>query len=300
MDNNNQPQQPFQPAPGPAPQPVQPQQPFGAPAGPIGPAGPFGPAPTGAPYQMPPKKGLSKGALWGIIGGSIAFVLLIVGVILAVVFLGGPSRDDYRAALNRTQDFAKDFMSYTGSMTSASDVKEAKDKVDELTKKVDAYLDELGKEKAMRDPEMKKLYDEMSEEYKKMRASLAVIPKAISLKECKYVYVSVYGRSGSEVMKEFEEETAKCSAVLKELKDDEDADIKNYVSDYSKYLNDYKQYLNKRIAGQFGSASPTPPSSSKLFKMLTRVIDDGKKVSEKERALLKALGDKAGVKTVIF
>ncbi|MDO4781372.1 MAG: hypothetical protein Q4A34_03230 [Candidatus Saccharibacteria bacterium] len=278
MDNNNQPQQPLPPAP----------------------QDPAGPVPAGSPYQMPPKKGLSKGALWGIIGGSIAFVLLIVGVILAVVFLGGPSRDDYRAALNRTQDFAKDFGAYASSMTAATDAKDAKEKVDEVIKKIDTYLDELGKEKAMRDADVKKSYNEMSEEYKKIRATFVAIPKAVSLKDCKYVYVSVYGRSADEVMKEFEEETAKCSAVLKELKDDADADIKNYTSEYSKYLNDYKEYLNKRIAGKVGMASPMPPSSSKLYKILTRIVDDGKKVSEKERALLKLLGDKAGVKTVVL
>ncbi|MDO4712920.1 MAG: hypothetical protein Q4B05_03390 [Candidatus Saccharibacteria bacterium] len=277
MDNSNQ--------------PVMPQQPMSPP--PV-------PGPVGTPYAMPPKKGLSKGALWGIIGGLIGLVLLIVGIILAVVLLGGPSRDDYKAALDRTQEFARNMKTYTSSMAGAADSEDAKKKVDELTKKIDAYLEDLGKEKAMRDADVKKAYDEMSEEYKKLRVSITGVPKVISLKDCRPIYVSIYGRSGGEVMKDFEENTSACSAVLKELKDDADTDIKNYASEYSKYLNDYKEYLNKRVAGQTGLMPPTSPGSAKLYKLLTRVVDDGKKVAEKEKELLKLLGDKAGVKAVVF
>ena len=60
MDNSNnqQKQAPVQPAPQPmsGPQPPAPNQ---APA-----------QPSMPPYQMPPKKKMSKGVLWGIIGGS--------------------------------------------------------------------------------------------------------------------------------------------------------------------------------------------------------------------------------------
>ena len=60
------------------------------------------PQPTpGMSYQMPPKKKMSKGALWGIIGGSIGLIILIVGIVLAIIFLGGPSKADYKDLISQ-------------------------------------------------------------------------------------------------------------------------------------------------------------------------------------------------------
>ena len=90
--NNNKPQVPPQPQFQQVQQP-QPQQQF--PQQPV----------MGTPYQMPPKKKMSKGVMWGIIGGIIGLVVIIVGVVLAVLLLGGPSKADYKAAgekLNET------------------------------------------------------------------------------------------------------------------------------------------------------------------------------------------------------
>ena len=61
----------------------------------------------GTPYQMQPKKKMSKGALWGIIGGKIGLVVIIVGVVLAVLLLGGPSKADYKAAGEKLNDVIK-------------------------------------------------------------------------------------------------------------------------------------------------------------------------------------------------
>ena len=98
--NNNKPQVPPQPQFQQAPQQPQFQQaqqpqPQQLPQQPV----------MGTPYQMPPKKKMSKGALWGIIGGIIGLVVIIVGVVLAVLLLSGPSKADYKAAgekLNET------------------------------------------------------------------------------------------------------------------------------------------------------------------------------------------------------
>ncbi len=93
-DNNNkpQPQVPPQPQFQQAPQQPQPQQQFQQ--QPV----------MGTPYQMPPKKKMSKGALWGIVGGIIGLVVIILGVILAVLLLGGPSKADYKAAVDKVND----------------------------------------------------------------------------------------------------------------------------------------------------------------------------------------------------
>ena len=281
MDNSNQPQQPPMPNPVIPQPPVMPVQPNGV-------------------YPIPPKKGLSKGVLWGIIGGSIAFVLLIVGIILAVVFLSGPSKEDYKVALDHMQEFSKDMLSYAGSVSSADNAKEAKEEIDKINSKIDTHLDSLSKEKAMRDKEVKKLYDEMSGEYKKMRDSFSTAPKILSLMNCKYIYVRTYGRDANEVMKDFDDQTSKCSDALKELKDDSNEEVKKYVSDYSAYLSSYKEYLQKRLAGQIGVTSPTAPSSSKLYKALNKVTDSSKQAYEKEKALLKLLSEKAGVKSVVL
>ena len=74
---------PSQPVP-PVPQPQQPLQ-------------------QGVPMQ--PKKGLSKGALWGIISGSIGLIVIVVGIVLAVIFLGGPSKADYQEAAKAIKEF---------------------------------------------------------------------------------------------------------------------------------------------------------------------------------------------------
>ncbi|QWQ32376.1 hypothetical protein KOY48_00535 [Candidatus Minimicrobia naudis] len=49
---------------------------------------------------MPPKKKMSKGAIWGIIGGIIGLIIIIIGVVLAIIFLSGPSKEDYKDAVS--------------------------------------------------------------------------------------------------------------------------------------------------------------------------------------------------------
>mgnify|MGYP000309291558 CR=1 FL=1 len=95
--NNNKPQVPPQPQFQQAPQQpqVQQPQPQQLPQQPV----------MGTPYQMPPKKKMSKGAMWGLIGGIIGLVVIIVGVVLAVLLLGGPSKADYKDLLSQFTGF---------------------------------------------------------------------------------------------------------------------------------------------------------------------------------------------------
>ncbi|MDO4781371.1 MAG: hypothetical protein Q4A34_03225 [Candidatus Saccharibacteria bacterium] len=185
MDGNNQPQQPFQPAPGPAPQPVmppqpvspqpqpiQPQPPSGGPTDPMNPAGSVGAAsqpPMGAPYQMPPKKGLSKGALWGIIGGSVAFILLIVGVVLAVVFLGEPSKEDYLAFQSQVKDIKERRKKMNDAMEpylrDVLDNKKSDGSLRAVTKEYSEGVVKLESMKAGINEEVKKAYQELKSEH---------------------------------------------------------------------------------------------------------------------------------------
>lgn len=287
MDGNNQPQQP---------EPMAPQEPLQQPAG-----DPVNQPPMGSPYQMPPKKGLSKGALWGIIGGVIGLIVLIVGIVLAVVLLGGPTKEDYRRALDRTQDFSRDMRSYTGSMTGASNAKEAQKKIDELVKKMDDYTNELGKEKAITgDKEVKRRFDEMVAGYRQLQDHMKVVPKVMSLMQCKMIFIPAYGRSYGEVMAEFDKETAGCVKAMKDAENESDSDLKSYMSEYKKYLESYKAYLQRVTSGGLGGISPTSPSMAKLFNVPNKVMSEGRKASEKERELLKVLSEKAGVRAVVY
>lgn len=285
MDGNNQPQQQIQPTTqevSPSQQPIQPTAVLA----------------DNDPYRMPPKKGLSKGAIWGIVGGVTALVLIVVAIVLAIVFLSGPTKDDYRRALYRTQDFNKEMQSYTSTLVSPSDPESTKEKIDTIKKKIDDYLTDLGKEKAMSDREVKRLYDEMVVEYKQAKQSLAAIPNAIGLTSCSYIYVSYVGRSTTEVMKDFEEKTSKCSQALKNIENESNEDLKKYGREYSKYLSDYRDYLQKRTTGAIGIYPPEGPGSTKLYNILRKITDSGKKISTKEKELIRLLGDKAGIRPV--
>jgi len=125
--NNNKPQTPpqpqFQQAPQQAPQQPQAQQP--QPQQPV----------MGTPYQMPPKKKMSKGVMWGIIGGIIGLVVIILGVVLAVLLLSGPSKADYKAAgekLNETIEIynkAASSLSYISTSETETSLKSNRDKL---------------------------------------------------------------------------------------------------------------------------------------------------------------------------
>ena len=131
-------QQPAQPAAG-QPQPMQ-------------------PGVAGVPPQYP-KQGMSKGLLWGLIGGGVALVLLIIGVVVFFVFFGPPSRDDYAKAYNKVAGF--NARTVREKAASSDDAEAA---INELTTKVDKHLDELGKMRAMHDGDVKKAYDNLKKE----------------------------------------------------------------------------------------------------------------------------------------
>ncbi|MCP9492793.1 MAG: hypothetical protein NNC23_03800, partial [Candidatus Nanosynbacter sp. P2B_S1_bin.0.1] len=147
--NNNKPQTPPQPQFQQAPQQPQVQQPQ--------PQQQFPQQPVmGTPYQMPPKKKMSKGALWGIIGGIIGLVVIIVGVVLAVLLLSGPSKADYKDLLSQFTGFdinnAFISKSSTGTKNRKAEIDETIGKIDDLNKK-------MGSHKALRDKDVKAAYD---------------------------------------------------------------------------------------------------------------------------------------------
>ncbi len=123
-----------------------------------------------------PKKGMSKGLLWGIIGGSIGLVLLIVGVILAVVFLSGPTKKDYAQAVDQYKKISdevfninlKDSSLYYGLRSSTEN--SFKNDVEDINKSLDKikqYNQELGEMKAVKKGPAKEPYDKFNTKVEK-------------------------------------------------------------------------------------------------------------------------------------
>jgi len=108
----------------------------------------------GTPYQMPPKKKMSKGALWGIIGGIIGLTITIVGVVLAVILLSGPSKEDYKDLLSQftSIDLKSSFVSDNSKKNIKAETDKMVGKVDDLNKKMSSH-------RALKDKEVKEAYD---------------------------------------------------------------------------------------------------------------------------------------------
>ena len=170
--NNNKPQVPPQPQFQQAPQQPQAQQPQ--------PQQQFPQQPVmGAPYQMPPKKKMSKGALWGIIGGIIGLVVIIDGVVLAVLLLSGPSKADYKAAgekLNETIEIynkAASSLSYISTSETETSLKSNRDKLAKTKSEVNDRLAEIGKMKAITgDKEVREKYEALKNKLEKFNTAV--------------------------------------------------------------------------------------------------------------------------------
>ncbi len=259
--------------------------------------------PQGTPYQMPPKKKLSKGALWAIIGGSIGLVLVVVGVVLAIVLLGGPSKEDYAKAADYMQDFN---IEDKGDILNAKNSDEAKKKIDEFTKKTDEYFDKLGADKVMRDTEVKKAYDAYKDEWGKTKTLLGSLSEAMVASndvrdKCDLPYISyVDVKSSDEYGKKFDEETAACTKVLDQLKKSESKSIKEYAESYSKYLQDLRAYgvamAERYIKNDYSSPRPSYPSYPSASSPATALYKDLSKIEigDREKDLYNLLRDKAG------
>ncbi len=252
MDNNNQPQQPLPSTPQPVPpQPIPPQpaspQPMMTPQPPVG--SPIGPIPTVTPQPIPPKKGLSKGALWGIIGGSIAFVLLIVGIILAVVFLSGPSKEDYLAIQSQVKDIKEQRNKINKALpVHINAIFSGANSNGDLKKALDSYssgIDKLKDAPALKDKEVKKSYDALireAEEIKTYAQAFVDIeePSIAAYKKCD-------GRSQIAAMRitnlrarivALRDASKECSDALTKMADSKVDKIVDYVKATQKTYND--------------------------------------------------------------
>ncbi len=277
-------QQPAQPAAG-QPQPMQP-----------GVAGV-----AGMPPQYP-KQGMSKGLLWGLIGGGVALVLLIIGVVVFFVFFGPPSRDDYAKAYNKVAGFSA--RTVREKAASSDDAEAA---INELTTKVDKHLDELGKMRAMHDGDVKKAYDNLKKEYEERKPLLreyaaTTVAKKEYNKNCNsrsttYISMSSVG-SGDEAGKKFDEQQGTCIKTLDKLKQSQYESIRKYAESQSQYLKELRAYYVSAVnylKSREGSMPKVPRSRGGYLgkDINSKVSDAGTSISDAERELRQVLRAKA-------
>lgn len=239
MDNSNQ----KQPVP-PVPQPPMPGQ---------TPVQPNVVNPT--PYQMPPKKKLSKGALWGIIGGSIGLIVVIIGIVLAVVFLGGPSSRDFsqagevlRDVITAHNDIVSDEYKLVATYGTDTSRKNAADSIKKSRDKINAKLDELGKMKGITgDKEVKEKYDALLAKREKFN-KLIDLEIEVSEKFLPVVKKMSSMNSSSTV--------SDVSNIISELDkmDLNDTNVSNFKDVMVNYLKSIKELAEQRNSGKYDPA----------------------------------------------
>jgi uncharacterized protein YfbU (UPF0304 family) len=297
---NNQPVPPM-----PQPQPANENKSQGQPPQPGQQPMPMQPG-YGAPMQpMMPKKGANKGLIWGLIGGGIGLFVLVAIIIIAVVFFGGPSKADYADAARMMSEFDSKNISNSESFTkSGGGAEEYKKNVDKLLDEYDAYMEKLGKSKAMRDSEAKKMYDEISTDYKKVKPMLQELANAYVLysgysSSCTSKYVSYVNKSGEQVGKEFDSAMSDCFSALSKMEKSDDEVTKKFAETMTKYYKDMREYYVKTAerfsSKDYSSALPSYPKYPSVDDPLTSIADSVKdvKLTDKENKLYKYLQEKS-------
>ena len=288
-DNNNklQPQTPPQPQFQQAPQQPQVQQP--QPQQQQFPQQPV----MGTPYQMPPKKKMSKGAMWGLIGGIVGLVVIILGVVLAVLLLSGPSKADYKAAGEKLNDVIKVYnetsisLSYVSTSETKTSLESTRKKLSSTKDEVDGKLSELGKMKAITGDK------EVREKYDALKNKLGKFDSAVD------AFDEVYGKILPAVA-DFSDSSNSSnistleSAVKKARQDLKGADIKNehnkkFVKDFTAQLekleemlpkvaemkSDYKKYDSNYISDFYDTLTVIQKTAREWASGLQKIAEEG-------------------------
>lgn len=254
-------------------------------------------------YTMPAKKGLSNKAIWGIVGGVIGLVILIVGVVLAVLFLGGPSKEDYHHASKIMSDFNS--REILGNINRETDVESAKEEINKGIAKVDAYYEKLGNTRAMRDKDVKEKFDKYFNEYKDIKPTIQGVAESLPYlktfrKDCNSGrYISSLDKGADQVAKEFDELNGKCIESLEKMKQAKDKGIAEFADEQLKYLSSLKKYYmdradyySKRDSSVKKPEYPDYPRLSNPMRDSQEKISKSK-ISDYEKELYNLLRDKS-------
>lgn len=255
---------PSQPVP-PVPQPQQPLQ-------------------QGVPMQ--PKKGLSKGALWGIIGGSIGLIVIVVGIVLAVIFLGGPSKADYQEAAKTLKEFDGNSLN---SALKSSNADNAKKLIEEAVGRADSMMKKLDSSKIMRDEETKKSFGEYKTAYEKVRPNMLAIASLIGdmkdfSKKCSPSYFSYIGKPADEVRKLYDEKMSGCYQLLDNITKSEQKEVQDFGKQMKEYYKALGDFFVARANKDYSVQAPRLSSgrSNPLSKFAKKIQESNLQKHEKD------------------
>lgn len=216
----------------------------------------------GAPVPMP-KKGLSKGMLWGIIGGAAGLILLIIGVVLAVTVFGGPSKADYSKAGEKVteansayNDMGTIVYDLTSSSSTATSRKNAQDSMNQKLETFNTAITEAGKMKGITgDKEVKAKYDAVTAKIDTFNNS---VDKIIEISD---KFIPAYAEIGDLSSSSTAAEIASVQTTLENigtLKDDSTNTFVTASITYLKALAEYKAYRDAYTAsGDYDSNAYT-------------------------------------------
>ena len=235
------------------------------------------PAPTQPVPQGPAKKkGMSKGMLWGIIGGSIAFILLVVGIVLAVILLSGPSKEDYKEAHDKVTKVRGTYLRVGSAfrMVSYGTSTASTDKIKESVEEYKKSVDDLKDMKALRDKDVKQKYDDFikqNNEFTTMVGDLADASDELleTTKNCRAATTFPrFSSDRSKLLENYDKTVSSCVSAVKKLADAFD-EQRSIVEEMQK-------------AHDAGDASGLSAAASKLYRQLTKFKagDAPKKLNE--------------------
>ena len=276
--------QPAQPTP--QPQPVQP-----VPAVPPMPQmqQPAVPQMPGA-APVPPKKGLSKGALWGIIGGSIGLIVIV----LAVVFLGGPSKADYQEALKTLEEFTNHKVTPSAQSSNSDD---SKKRIEDSINRADTMMKKLESSKIMRDGETKKSFDEYKAAYDKARPNMEKIASVTEKlqgfsKKCTPATSNFFGKPADEVKKLYDEKMSDCYQLLDNLAKSEEKALQEFAKKMKEYYKAFGDYLVARSNKDYTFKAPRlSPDSNPLFTFTKNIKDSN--IAKHQQSFIELVKKKA-------
>ena len=250
------------------------------------------PAPTQPVPQGPvKKKGMSKGMLWGIIGGSIAFILLVVGIVLAVILLSGPSKEDYKEAHDKVTKVRGTYLRVGSAfrMVSYGTSTASTDKIKESVEEYKKSVDDLKDMKALRDKDVKQKYDDFikqNNEFTTMVGDLADASDELleTTKNCRAATTFPrFSSDRSKLLENYDKTVSSCVSAVKKL-----AKVKSQLlSEEAKKLADAFDEQRGIVeemqkAHDAGDASGLSAAASKLYRQLTKFKagDAPKKLNE--------------------
>ena len=246
------------------------------------------PAPTQPVPQGPAKKkGMSKGMLWGIIGGSIAFILLVVGIVLAVILLSGPSKEDYKEAHDKVTKVRGTYLRVGSAfrMVSYGTSTASTDKIKESVEEYKKSVDDLKDMKALRDKDVKQKYDDFikqNNEFTTMVGDLADASDELleTTKNCRTATTFPrFSSDRSKLLENYDKTVSSCVSAVKKL-----AKVKSQLlSEEAKRLGEQRKLVEEmQNAYNCGDSSAISAAASKPYRHLTkfRTSDAPKKLNE--------------------